>query len=128
MSRNVIAETASHDLPLFDDAMVQRAREALAIRRRRERVFAPGLFGEPAWDMLLDLVVAEGEGKTLSISSLCMAAAVPQTTALRWLNYLVEAGLLLRTPNLNDSRSTFVRLTPKARRLMRRALAPLDPA
>jgi DNA-binding MarR family transcriptional regulator len=76
--------------------------------------------------MLLDLVVAEGEHKTLSISSLCMAAAVPQTTALRWLNYLVEAGLLLRTPNLNDSRSTFVRLTPKARRLMLRALAPID--
>lgn len=107
----------------FDPATVEIARHMLATRRRRDRTFPPGLFAEPAWDMLLDMLVAEAEERRLSVSSACIAAAVPQTTALRWLNYLVESGLVQRVQNSGESRSTMVRLTPKARRLMSRTLS-----
>jgi hypothetical protein len=107
----------------FEADIVDLARQMLAIRRRRDRTFPPGLFAEPAWDMLLDLVVAEAEGRRLTVSSTCIAAAVPQTTALRWLNYLAESGLVQRVQNSGESRATLVRLTPKARRLMTRTLS-----
>ncbi len=108
----------------IDETVIAMARSALATRRRRDRVFAPGLFAEPAWDMLLDLLIAEAENRRLSVSSTCLAAAVPQTTALRWLNYLVESGLLVRVQTGSEGRSTVVRLTPKARRQLVRTLAP----
>lgn len=120
----VIAAAGNEPVP-FELATVEKARSALALRRRRDRVFPPGLFAEPAWDMLLDMVVAEAEGRRLSVSSACLAAAVPQTTALRWLNYLVESGLLTRGPLGGESRSTIVRLTPKARRLISRSLGDM---
>ncbi len=112
------------DAEPIDAAVLAAARTALAIRRRRDRVFPPGLFAEPAWDMLLDLLVAEAEDRRLSVSSTCLAAAVPQTTALRWLNYLVETGLLVRVQSGSEGRSTVVRLTPKARRQLIRTLLP----
>jgi hypothetical protein len=40
------------------------------------------LFADPGWDILLDLYAARQEGKQVSVSSLCIAAAVPPTTAL----------------------------------------------
>src|SRR3546814_1843272 len=41
---------------------------------------------DPAWDMLLDLyLAAERNTRPVSISSLCIASAVPATTALRWI-------------------------------------------
>lgn len=46
------------------------------------------LFGEPAWDMIVDLFIAAEENKTVSVSSLCIDASVPMTTVLRWNNIL----------------------------------------
>ena len=37
-------------------------------RRRRDEHFPPGLFGEPAWDLLLALYIAREEGKDLHIA------------------------------------------------------------
>src|SRR3546814_1454123 len=63
------------------------------------------LFGEPAWDMLLDLYAAALEGRRLSVSSSCLAAGVPPTTALRWQRLLVERELVERVPDLEDNKS-----------------------
>jgi hypothetical protein len=59
-------------------------REIIKKRRLRERFFGAELFADPAWDILLDLKAAGLEGQNVSVSSLCIAAAVPPTTALRW--------------------------------------------
>ncbi|MEZ5655102.1 MAG: hypothetical protein R3E04_04340 [Sphingobium sp.] len=64
------------------------AKLALRIRRRRDAIFsdelgASSIFGEAAWDMLLDLFVSRSENKRVSVSSLCIASGVPATTALR---------------------------------------------
>lgn len=95
----------------FASAQVRRY---LRARRLREELLPAELFADPAWDMLLDLYASEVEGRRVSISSACIAAAVPPTTALRWLTRLEEVGLTRRQGDAKDSRRSFVRLTPAA--------------
>lgn len=80
-------------------------------RRGRGRHFPPGLFSDPAWDMLLDLMGARFAEQPMTVSSLCLAAEVPTTTALRWLNALADAGLVRRLPDPADRRRVLVELT-----------------
>ncbi|HQS96920.1 MAG: MarR family transcriptional regulator [Novosphingobium sp. 17-62-19] len=88
------------------------ARATYRDRRRRTDLFAdPALFGEPAWDILLDLFIAAKERKRLPVTSACIGAAVPATTALRWLTVLEDKGLILRENDSNDARRVFVRLS-----------------
>jgi DNA-binding MarR family transcriptional regulator len=100
-----------------DDAsrLAAIAQEEYANRRRRDRIFGSGVFAEPAWDMLLDLYVQEHLGRAVSIQSLCVAASVPPTTALRWIGRLIDRGLLLRTPSRHDNRVVHVGLTADGR-------------
>ncbi|WP_299192451.1 winged helix DNA-binding protein [uncultured Erythrobacter sp.] len=90
----------------------QIAREIYSTRRRRSTIFGnPELFGEPAWDILLDLYVAHVEGKPVSVSSACIGSAAPPTTGLRWLGVLAEHDLILREHDPDDQRRVLVRLT-----------------
>ena len=50
----------------------------------------------PAWDMLLDLYIAYHEGRETHISSLCLAANIPLSTAHRKVGEMVEDGILQR--------------------------------
>ena len=45
------------------------------------------------------------------MSSLCIAAAVPPTTALRWIRQLTERGLLMRQADPEDGRRIFIALS-----------------
>ena len=91
-----------------------RVRNFVRLRRVRERFFDEGLFADPAWDILLELYAAELGSQRVTISSLCVASAVPPTTALRWINSLVEKGLLIRTNDHMDGRRVFASLSPSA--------------
>lgn len=92
-----------------------RIRRYLRARRLRDELLPAELFADPAWDMLLDLYASELEGRPVSVSSACIAAAVPPTTALRWLGRLEELGLVDREDDSNDCRRTFVHLTDTGR-------------
>ncbi len=87
------------------------ARHLYRERRARNRYFSNSLFGEPGWDMLLDLYIARCEGKTRSTKSACIGAAAPQTTALRWLMALEDAKLIRRWHVNHDERLTLVAIT-----------------
>ncbi len=100
------------------------ARATLALRRKRDRLFPEGLFGEPVWDLLLDLYIARADGRTISVSSACIAAAVPPTTALRWLRELERRDLVVRTADTGDGRRVHVTLSYNATRLVERLLGP----
>ncbi|MGB3711207.1 MAG: MarR family transcriptional regulator [Erythrobacter sp.] len=83
-------------------------------RRNRNSIFGrPDLFGEPAWDILLDLYVAFVRDKPVSVSSACIGSAAPPTTGLRWLGVLCEEGFTLREHDPNDLRRVLVRLTER---------------
>jgi DNA-binding transcriptional ArsR family regulator len=90
------------------------ARHLYRQRRRREQYFSAKLFGEPGWDLLLDLYIARCEGKKRSTKSACIGSGVAQTTALRWLERLEKEGLILRWRDVHDERQTLISLTDEA--------------
>ena len=100
-------------------------RRAIRARRLRDQHFGSGLFEDPAWDILLDLFAADLEGSQVSVSSLCIAASVAPTTALRWIARLTDSGLLERHPDPFDRRRAFLELSPAAARTMRNHVAAL---
>jgi len=91
-----------------------------AARRRRDALFAPELFADPAWDMLLELYALHLEQRRVSVSSLCIAAYVPPTTALRWVAKLEEEGLASRTEDATDGRRTWIELSEEGIERMQR--------
>lgn len=103
--------------------VVAFARRLLCERRDREKIFGGGLFADPAWDMMLDLFIACQEGKKISISSLCIASAVPPTTALRWIRTLVDNGMFVRRLDPDDRRRVWTELAPHVRNQMRTLLS-----
>lgn len=94
-------------------------------RQIRNRYFGDDLFGEPAWDMLLDLAAARSEYQRISVTSLCIASGVPPTTALRWIAMMVELGLLERVEDPEDGRRAFIQLSDKAADLLARYFAEI---
>jgi DNA-binding MarR family transcriptional regulator len=104
--------------PPAAEADPQLVRQTIRARRMRDAFFGENLFEDPAWDMLLDLYAAHLESRRVSVSSLCIAAAVAPTTALRWIGKLTEAGLFDREPDPADRRRAFMVLSAKALRGM----------
>ncbi|MDF2383172.1 hypothetical protein JMG10_16935 [Nostoc ellipsosporum NOK] len=94
-------------------------RAVIRARRLRAQYFASDLFADPAWDMLLDLFAAGLERRRVSVSSLCIAAAVPPTTALRWIGTMHDAGLFRREADPGDRRRAYIVLSEKAQQGMR---------
>ncbi|MEP3760388.1 MAG: winged helix DNA-binding protein, partial [Marinomonas sp.] len=92
----------------------RHVRQVIRQRQARSRFFDDGLFGDPAWDMLLDLTASRAEHQAVSVTSLCIASGVPATTALRWVKQMVEVGLFERTEDESDKRRAFIGLSDKA--------------
>ncbi|RVT43748.1 MarR family transcriptional regulator [Sphingobium algorifonticola] len=98
----------------------QTVRDLLRSRRLRDQFFGDDLFGDPAWDMMLDLMAARLAGERVSVSSLCIASAVPPTTALRWIRDLTGRGIFERRPDPLDGRRVFIALSDDAAEAMQR--------
>lgn len=88
--------------------------KVLLARRARSRFFSEGLFADPAWDILLDLLMARLSQTRVSVSSLCLASNVPPTTALRWIGTLETEGLLTRRADPLDGRRSYMELSDAA--------------
>jgi DNA-binding transcriptional ArsR family regulator len=93
-------------------------RAMIRARRLRDHFFRSELFADPAWDMLLDLFAARLEQRKVAVSSLCIAAAVPPTTALRWIKSLADQGLLVRVADAEDGRRVFMELSDESAHAM----------
>jgi len=112
----------SGDTPAIDPDTV---RAIIRARRLRVRYFDAELFADPAWDMLLDLVQAEIDQLRVPVSSLCIAAAVPATTALRWIKTMTDSGLFVRRADPHDGRRVFVEMAQDTSLAMRRYFAEI---
>lgn len=97
--------------PLTTKQMSATLQRLIATRGLRGRYFPNELFADPAWDILLDLTRAKLEGQQVSVSSVCIAASVPMSTALRWVRQMTEAGLLRRWTDPKDRRRDLIALT-----------------
>ena len=96
-------------------------------RSRRANYLPAELFGEPAWDILLDLAYAAKAGELRSIKSACLSSQVPEATALRYIDQLVRFGLVERIDDKTDRRRKFLRLTGLGERKMEEFLASMPP-
>lgn len=99
-----------------DIAALALANARRTLRRRLLRKQLLGndeLFGEPAWDMLIDLFIHESEAKPVSTSSLGIASGLGMSSALRLVQRLCDAELLVRTSDPSDGRRNFIRLAPE---------------
>jgi hypothetical protein len=108
--------------------LAPRIRSYLAGRRAREAMLGEQWFADPAWDMLLDLLACHLERRRVTVTSACIAAAVPPTTALRWLDRLVKEGAVLRAEDPEDRRKAYVKIGPEmAARMIEWAARHLPP-
>ena len=119
-----ICENGDKQSPFPDGRRL--VREILRRRRRRQIYFSDDLFGEPAWDILLDLYAAELAGQKVSVSSACLASGVPSTTGLRWLSKLVDGGWIRREYDTLDGRRCWVFLTQRGISAMRKYVAEMS--
>jgi len=108
-----IADAGEEDAVTAEDV-----RRLIRARRLRARFFDAELFADPAWDMLLDLAAARLEGVPVAVSSLCIAAAVPPTTALRWIRMMSDQGLFVRTADPMDGRRVYIELSDRVAQSM----------
>lgn len=91
-------------------------------RRLRNRYFPAELFGEPAWDLLLDLLVAAKEGRAVRLSKAHLGACVAPSMAERRAKALVDLGVLATGLIKPGSRILHLTLTASAKAKLERLL------
>ena len=96
-------------------------------RSRRANYLPAELFGEPAWDILLDLAYAARASELRSIKAACISSQAPEATALRHIEQLVRFGLVERIADKTDRRRKFLRLTGLGERKMEEFLSTMPP-
>jgi predicted transcriptional regulator len=110
-------------LAFSDEKLAVIATWLYSERIYRSGQFNPALFGEPAWDMLLDLFIQKVAGRRVCTTSLCLGANVPQTTGLRYIALLEEEGLVIRSDAMDDKRLSLVDFTAEGFKRMRQYLS-----
>lgn len=102
-----------------DPAQLVRLAKATIRAREIQRKHLPaGYCDEPALNILLDLFVADAEGRTVYVNDACIASHTPTSTALRWIAILVRDGFAVRTRDAVDARRTILAITPDGRKAL----------
>ena len=117
----VRAESEARLAPVDIGRVIRSARDGIG------RYFDSSLFADPAFDMMLFVFVEEEEGRPVETSACYRASGVPRTTAVRWINMLIGAGLFHSTPHPTDRRLALLSLSDDAREGMRQWLGGLRP-
>lgn len=102
--------------PLFfgdkaiQDDLVGRAEKYLHWGRLKSRILdtGNGLFANSCWNMCLDIYICDLKDQRVTVSAIAHSSGIPMTTAMRYINVMVEQGLLTKTPNSADNRMIFV--------------------
>lgn len=111
--------------PVDDAELLKITRKLVRMREQRGQFLNPALFSDPMWDILLDLTSARLEQKTVPVSSVCQAAGVPMSTALRQIRSLVDMGLIRRWSDPLDRRRDLLAINDEAMDAMRQYLTYL---
>lgn len=111
--------------PVDDTELLKITRKLVRMREQRGQFLNPALFSDPMWDILLDLTSARLEQKTVPVSSVCQAAGVPMSTALRQIRSLVDMGLIRRWSDPLDRRRDLLAINDEAMEAMRQYLTYL---
>lgn len=124
----VPSEAVSQPMPArVPEVSAKAVGAVIRARRQRSHYFPDDLFADPAWDILLELLHADASQRRVTVSNLCHAAAVPATTALRWVKAMERQGFLTRRDDPCDARRVFVELTPETSLALNRYFAEVNP-
>jgi DNA-binding MarR family transcriptional regulator/CheY-like chemotaxis protein len=111
----LVRNTLNPDTPEPTQFPRQRQLDVLRVIREldsgRRDVLDPFAERQPAWNILAELYECMLTNSTVSITSLCLAADVPVSTALRKIESLIEAGYVERTADIADRRRINAALT-----------------
>ena len=117
---DMLAKNAGDDQPRPDPAfgpdesqprLIDQLSLSIQLRRLRKSHFGTAQMSGAVWDMMLDLMLANANGRTLSASDLATGAGVPLSSGLRMIAALEGAGLARRSIDERDRRRSIVRLT-----------------
>lgn len=90
------------------------AEHLYAERRGRDAQFPDGLFGEPAWDLLLAMFIARDRNQAMILCKAYKAAGVSDTTGRRLLDRMEKEGLITRRRAPRSRKMRIVELTDLA--------------
>ena len=93
--------------------MLARARAVCEVRERRLHLF--DFSAEAPFLLLLALYANEEWEPVITLTRLTQLAWLSLSTSIRWLDQLVEQGLIERGDDAGDGRKTLLSLTTKAR-------------
>ena len=110
----------------FTQRQLRKVAAAIKAQAVRRTVIGSFLGEDPCWDMLLDLYQKALSQQPVSVTSLCQVSTAPATTALRRLDDLVGAGLVMRRRDTHDARRVFVQLTDTGMQKLQSCLAALS--
>ena len=106
------ADSPARELPKFLNP--RRVKALIDGRRLRRNCLQSDLFGDPCWDLVLELLLARVEGRPMPISCVGICCGVPPATAHRWLDRLRSDGLIIRRSDASDGRRVLVELSDGA--------------
>jgi len=101
------------------ETLAKRVHEIIQFRARRSEFFTEDMFSDPAWDILLELSLAEHCQVRVTVPNLCVGTRCPQTPPIRLFKHLSDLGLVIRRDDPLDARRTYVELSPEASTRMR---------
>jgi Mn-dependent DtxR family transcriptional regulator len=78
-----------------NDEVANLAALMLAFRRTRAEELPPSLFGEPSWDFLLELFIADARGVRMTGRQISERFNISESVASRWLKHLSAEGLVI---------------------------------
>lgn len=106
--RSIASPPAGHPI-------IERVQCMITFNRSRQVAFGGGLFADPAWDLLLQIFLADLSYSELSEARLLESIDVPNSVAVRWLSSLAERGDV-EFQQVGEQRS--VRLSKRGRNAM----------
>ena len=78
-----------------DDRSANLAAAMVNFRRARSEILPAELFAEPAWDLLLELFVADANGTQLTGADVSKRCNIAPSVLSRWLRHLSKCRLII---------------------------------
>jgi predicted transcriptional regulator len=91
----------------------------------RQQVF-DGLIRDAEFNLLIDAFLHDELNKRVTVGDACIAARVPQTTALRAIQTLIDSGLMARKTDPSDNRRKLLSITESGREMVARFIDIFD--
>ena len=92
---SLTSHAQTEDAKVLENDHVASLAAAILDFRSRSKILPRELFAEPAWDLLLELFVADAQGRRLTARQVCSRASIPPSVMSHWLKHLSQSGFVV---------------------------------